>query len=175
MSKRLPLRLDALRAAERGLYFEGAVPLRDMARLRELLVSDAGAADVTLAFHVAGSERYRLDCRIRAELPLRCQRCLDTVDWPLDLDLALGLVRSDAEMARLGHDREPVLIGADGELAIRELVEDELLLALPDFPRHADGCALPAAPPPRDEAPAPAAGTDRGQHPFAGLAELLKH
>lgn len=174
MSKRLPVRLDALRAAERGLRYEGALPLRDMSRLRALLADDGGSAAVALDFHQAGSERYRLDCRITAELPLVCQRCLEPVAFPVALSLALGLVRSDAEMERLGHEREPVLVGEDGELEIAALVEDELLLALPDYPRHASGCELPAIGP-LAEAPAEVENEPPRDNPFAGLADLLKH
>ena len=59
---------------------------------------------------------------------------------------------------------EPVL-APDGRIALRDLVEEELLLVVPLVPRHEDeaDCGRVAS----DEA-------DVRQTPFAGLGELLK-
>ena len=67
---------------------------------------------------------------------------------------------------------EPVL-AREGRISAGELVEEELLLALPIVPLHGElrECAVPAsAPLVADEVPAHVT-----QRPFAGLAELLRH
>ena len=81
----------------------------------------------------------------------------------------LARVESEAEAYRLGGEYEPLLIGAE-RISVRELVEDELLLTLPDFPQHADAqCAAPAY---REE-DAGARAEDRPS-PFAVLGDLKR-
>ena len=53
------------------------------------------------------------------------------------------LARDDAEAARLDADSESEVIVAAAPLDPLMLVEDELLLALPFAPRHADGDCVP--------------------------------
>jgi len=49
------------------------------------------------------------------------------------------LVNSLEQADRLASDCEPLIL-EDDKISLNELVEDELLLALPDFPRHDYPC-----------------------------------
>jgi uncharacterized protein len=80
---------------------------------------------------------------------------------------------TDPAKADVGEGNEMGLeptLAPDGRVALSELVEEELLLAVPLVPRHEDlrECG-PAA-----EAAAPQADEEAVQRPFAGLGELLK-
>jgi uncharacterized protein len=81
--------------------------------------------------------------RIRGELQLVCQRCLETFGWPLQANVDLRLVENEADEAKWLQDYEPYLI-ADDRLPLHAIVEEEVLLALPLAPR-CSGCALPLA------------------------------
>lgn len=94
---------------------------------------------------------------------VRCQRCLEPFELTLQASLRLGVVRDEAAGQRLPDDMEPLLCAQGQEVAVAELIEDELLLALPDYPRHADGQCQPATVPAQ-----PAAK----RQPFAALATL---
>ena len=50
---------------------------------------------------------------------------------PVQLVQRLGLIRDEADEAALPEGYEALLVGADGILKPAELVEDELILALP--------------------------------------------
>jgi uncharacterized protein len=76
------------------------------------------------------------------------------------------LVGSEAEAATVPAELETAL-APDGRLKLADLVEEELLLALPAAPRHAAGQCPAARQETRESA------TPGVQRPFAGLGELL--
>ncbi|MBX6419627.1 MAG: DUF177 domain-containing protein [Nevskia sp.] len=140
MKEGIPLRVK-LSAVSRGGRWQGALPVAEMTRLAGCLAAASGAADAWFALRRDAQGAFWLEGEIRGVLPLLCQRCLEIFDWRFALDTALRLVGSEAEERRLLHDCEPYLV-TDDELRLRELAEDELLLALPLAPR-CPRCAAP--------------------------------
>ncbi len=159
---RFPL-IDGFVFAEAGGSVRGAWPVSALPRLREELHDDVGA----VAFEVQGScdahGRPQLALRASATLQLTCRRCLGVVECALGAEATLLLANSQAAI-----DAEPISVDgpewvvAQKEMALRDLVEDELLLALPYAPRH-ENC--------------PAQGRDAPgtRHtPLAGLRGMLR-
>ena len=110
---------------------------------------------------------------MQTEIELICQRCLGPLRLPLRVAVSLALIRaeSEPEFARLPSQREP-LLAAGADLAVADLVEDELLLALPQIPRHRDARECEAA---GYHAPPSGPTPDVGQpQAFAALASLLQ-
>ena len=102
---------------------------------------------------------------VRATLQLRCQRCLGPLAHEVRAEALLVLAATQAEI-----DAEPAAVDspdrvlAGKEMAVRDLVEDELILALPYAPRH-DGC----------EARPEGSDADRAaSSPFAGLRGMMQ-
>ncbi|WP_207280924.1 YceD family protein [Thiocystis violacea] len=82
---------------------------------------------------------------VRSRLRLPCQRCLSDVRIDVESPLRLVLVRTDEAAAALDADFDPLVVSDDSIQPI-DLIEDELLLAIPPFPRHAlGGCGFPDA------------------------------
>jgi uncharacterized protein len=53
----------------------------------------------------------------------------------------LGIVISVEQADRLPDDYEPLLLGSNEEkILLADLVEDELLLVIPDYPKHDHAC-----------------------------------
>lgn len=131
---RLPEALDAWRmvAARRG--FEGIVPLASMTRLQDALADAEGAARVSVEFDRDPLQVPYVELRIEAELPLVCQRSLQRFLLPVRIVQRLGLVRDEAEDDALPEGYEALLLGDDGMLRPADLVEDELILAVPVVP-----------------------------------------
>lgn len=75
---------------------------------------------------------------VKAVLTLVCQRCLEPMEYPVDTEFNLALVRGFQEAERLPEEFDPLLLEDEQPVAVRELIEDELLLAIPDVPRHGD-------------------------------------
>lgn len=112
--------------------FEGRIPLAAMSRLRESLLDPEGDARFTLTFGTDALLRLPFaELRIDAELPLECQSSLQRFMLPVQLVQRLGLIRDEADEPALPEEYEALLVGADGVLKPAELVEDELILALP--------------------------------------------
>ena len=154
--------IDSLEFAREGGRLEGDVPVVAFPRLVDVLVDDNGSLHWELAGKRDDGGRHTLTLRLQGNLSLRCQRCLETVAWPVDLESRLLLVPPGGEWPDddLADDRSDA-IEADRALALLPLVEEEVLLALPIAPRHED-CRPPAA---LDE---------REPSPFAVLAKFRK-
>jgi len=114
-----------------------------------------------------GIARLRID--VTGQLPLRCQRCLHTVVWPLRLSTRLTVVSDDREAEALTEPFDSVIL-EDGELRLETVVEDEILAALPIAPAHEPGedCISAGAPIVESENE-----TEQSYRPFASLATLV--
>ncbi|MGQ0654658.1 MAG: YceD family protein [Betaproteobacteria bacterium] len=160
MSRQL---IDGVEFAAAGATQQGVLPLSSFPRLRDLLATDAGTAAYALEGLRDARGRPGLSVKVQATLQLRCQRCLEPLPLEVDPDSLLVLAASQAEI-----DAEPESVDAPDrvvaghEMPVADLVEDELILAVPYAPRHDDCKAAEAA---RDEAKA---------SPFAGLKGLVK-
>ena len=120
--------------------FEGEIPLSEMGRLQELLHLEGAEQrerKIALNFEFSRSE-YDLPMvsgRIQTRLELECQRCLQPLDVPLTLDFSLLIDASDDIVQ---HSSQDTLYSDDGYIDIVEVVEDELILAIPLVAMHED-------------------------------------
>ncbi len=114
--------------------FQGSVPLASMPRLKGSLCSSDGA--VTYDIEFGRDELGVANVRVKADagLPLICQRSLEPFVLPVKVDAVLGLIVSESEEAGLPPGYEPLLLENDGKLHIADVIEDELILALPVVP-----------------------------------------
>lgn len=172
---RLPGALDAWRmvAARRG--FEGTLPLSSMERLREVLCDTEGEIGYVIAFDRDALQVPYVELRVQAALPLTCQRSLQRFVQPVQLVQRLALLEAgtDVEAAEAGlpEGYEALLVPPDGTVQPAELIEDELILAVPVVP------VAPGSEAVEQDWPLP--GTEAGEelekaNPFAALAALKK-
>lgn len=172
MSERLPVQVNPFRMAAQGRSFEGVVDLGRAARLGGVLEAPAGEARVNLHFRVDELNVPVVEGRVKARLTVACQRCLEPMVLEVDAPIRAAFAASDAEAERLQAQYEPV-VAEDETLRVLELVEDELLLALPLVPVHGslEECAPHAA-----RAMEPGAAQESPEEgpdgPFADLRKL---
>jgi uncharacterized protein len=155
--------IDGFEFASAGATQQGVWPLSDFPRLRDVLANDAGE----VAYEVSGvrDERGRpgLRLKVNGTLSLRCQRCLEPMPFEVHTDETLVLAATLAEIhAEPADAHAPDRVVAGKEMALRELIEDELILAVPYAPRH-ESCL-----------PAGAADSVEKVSPFAGLRGLMR-
>ena len=139
---RVPEAVDAWRMVAARREFEGRIPLATMTRLRDSLLDPEGDVRYTLAFGTDALKLPYAELHIEAELPLECQSSLRRFVLPLRLVQRLGLIRDEADESALPEEYEALLVEADGMLKPAELVEDELILALPVVPVSPDAEAV---------------------------------
>ncbi|MBB6064519.1 uncharacterized protein HNR76_001055 [Pseudoxanthomonas broegbernensis] len=150
-----------------GRRFEGGVPLSAMARLGGSLADAEGECRFALEFGCDALQVPFVELSIEAGLPLVCQRSLERFVFPVKSVQRLGLIRDEADDAALPPGYEALLVPEDGQLRPLDLVEDELVLALP---------VVPVAPDSRPIDHTWSAGEEEQQaaSPFAALASLKK-
>lgn len=135
MLPQLPEQADPRRLCAQGKRFEGRVALNSLDRLAPLLTSGEGEAAFQLVFDQDEHKRSRIRGHVTAELQLRCQRCMQSMRLPVDVDFALSPVEGLREAEALPEQYEPLLL-EERLLHPMDLVEDELILAIPPVPRH---------------------------------------
>ncbi len=131
MSHTVPDVLDAWRMVAARREFEGRIPLAAMTRLRSSLYDTEGEVRFRLEFGIDALRVPFVELAIDAELPLECQSSLERFLLPIRISQRLGLIRDEADEAALPEEYEALLVDADAMLRPAELVEDELILALP--------------------------------------------
>lgn len=133
----IPLKIRVSTAVVRREHYVGDLALSTLPKLSGLLADDASVMQVDLlACKIMGLPA--LTGVMEGALHLECRRCDRPYQTALRHELDLRLVSSEEEEQRLMQDCEPYWV-QDDELALRDLLEDELLLALPMLPR-CDSC-----------------------------------
>ncbi|HEY9135696.1 MAG TPA: YceD family protein [Pseudomonadales bacterium] len=147
MSRRLlPHTIDPFKLVEQKTILSGQLQLGDMPRLltcvvnegQDQVVNDQNTVVVELEFHRDEEGLRVITGRIKGQLSLVCQRCLDITLFQLDEPVALALVKNDEAASQLPSRYDPLLV-SEGPVSLITLVEDELLLALPSVAYHDEG------------------------------------
>jgi uncharacterized protein len=168
MSAHVPETLDVWRMVAGRRSLEGRVPLAAFRRLDGLLTDAQGDVGFAMQFDRDALQVPYVELTIDAALPLECQRSLQRFLFPVSMVQRLGLIRDEAEEAALPPEMEALLVPEDGILRTLDLVEDELVLAVPAVPMDPELPAVELDAAPQQEELAKA-------NPFAGLASLKKN
>lgn len=169
MLDRSPEFIDPVALAEKRRQFTGSLSLSKMPRVQELdlLLEREGEVGFELHFEKAGRV-VAVTGAVDAELRLQCQCCLGELPWSVHSQVRLGVVKTLAEADLLPESYEPLLLEED-TIALIDIVQDEILLALPTIPQH--GHCEPAVQVKKQET---APESPKRPNPFAVLAELKK-
>jgi len=167
MSTRSHDLLNAWKMVAARRQLEGRVPLSALPRLAGLLFDGEGEVRFSLEFDRDALGIAYVELELDTRLPLQCQRSLRRFELPVRLHQRLGLIREEAEEAGLLPGYEPLLVPESGELRAADVIEDELILAIPVVPVDLD-----AAPEHEDGPPPSAPPEPQRPHPFAALAAL---
>ncbi|MEO6976307.1 MAG: YceD family protein [Gallionella sp.] len=163
--------IDSLDFARNGKQLSGELPVAELSRLLEALETSQGVLHYTVQGGVDKQGIPFLDVHVVGLCRLRCQRCLNGLDYPVQLDARL-LLRDQASLDGLdddaadGKDDEFDSILADTHLNVPDMLEEEILLSLPIAPKHESGTcqATDGKNAQRDE-----------KSPFAVLAKLKRN
>src|SRR5689334_9130980 len=129
--------IDGFEFASAGATQQGTLPLSGFPTLRDLLASDAGDVDYELEGLRDARGRPCLRRKVRGAQQSTCQRCLEALPVEVDEGELLVLAATQAEIDADPADAEARdrLLGGKA-MQVREMVEDQLILALPYAPRH---------------------------------------
>jgi uncharacterized protein len=158
-----PVNVAVLADADRRVELE--VPLARMKRIAEHLAGNDGAVSGSVAFSRVDG-RIVAEVAARATLALQCQRCLQPVLMPIEGRSSVVLLEDEMAAAAVPPEFETAL-APEGRLPLADLLEEELLLALPAAPHHAGNC------PGAKRSVTPEVLEQTTQRPFAALGEML--
>jgi uncharacterized protein len=140
MQDKLRRRYQVQKEVTRNGYFEGEIALSKLERLGQLLHPGDGGHDdrkISVTFEFVRNE-YDIPMikgQLRTSLELECQRCLQSLDMPLELEFELMIDASDELLRDSSLD---TIYSDDGFIDIFEVIEDELILAAPLVALHED-------------------------------------
>ena len=152
--------------------FEGVVPLKSMPRLCGALEQPEGECRYALQFDRGMLDVPYVEVRAQADLPLVCQRSLQRFLLPVKIVQRLALLASEGQEDALPEDYEALVLDAEGMIHPLDLIEDELILALPVVPVDPDSEPVETSWP---ASPVGGAGMDETaarENPFAVLANM---
>ena len=169
MSDGLPKTIDARRLADTGRHLQGEISLDSLPRLYQLVHAQENCLfPLSLEFSRQQGGRRIIRGHISGRVFMDCQRCLEPVEIKLDCDISLGIVADEEEAELLPDELDPLIAGEESQLY--ELLEDELLLALPIVPTH-EQCDSPLL---VDTGQQAKLELPERENPFAVLAGLKK-
>jgi len=167
---------DVRKLADARATLELEIPVAELPGLPGELMSGGGQVHAHVQF---GREQGFMVAQValRAQLELICQRCMGPMRLPIETSSPVLLVESEADAEAAPVEWETYL-AAEGRLSVAALAAEELLLALPVVPLHADSDACvaagkPAALPDAQPAPQPQSAEQATVRPFADLRALL--
>ena len=140
-----PIVIDSQAFGLDGGLLQGELLVASLTRLHDLLTDSSGAVVYRIEGRVGPPHRPQWVVDVTGVLFLCCQRCLETLAYPLAVHSLLEFVDDDADLTQeeLEDDSRDFLPNQKA-LDVAVLIEDEILLALPTVLRH-DGCVLPGS------------------------------
>lgn len=174
-------RLDVRAFAQAEATLEAVEPLARFVRLSEEMMPTASSA-AAVKWQASGELRPAADGRepavwlrlqARTVVPLSCQRCLGPVETPLEIDRWFRFVADEATAEKEDDDCEEDVLALEPRPSLHDLLEDELLMALPLVPMH-DTCPEPVVMQAGDASLLDGDDAAPRKNPFAELAKLKK-
>lgn len=156
--KILPERFDPVRYADRDSRLVGHIKSAMMQRLQQSVLSMQEMVSVDLQCSRSDNGYPMLNGQIQHRLGLRCERCLDEVSMTIERCISVVLKPEDESLSehvivvnskesaaskmttsQVETNEQPEFYDYDGKsLLLAELIEEELMLALPLIPKHKD-------------------------------------
>ncbi|HEY2677732.1 MAG TPA: YceD family protein [Steroidobacteraceae bacterium] len=159
----MPDRVECAPLAEDAVVLERVYRLSELDRLQDLLADTRGSLRAQFAFALLDSGSAGATVSVQATPHLVCQRCTQGFEFSVASESEIEFAASEAE-APADSPREIYLMD-EGSVSLREMAEEELLLALPIV----TACSTPET---CGRTPSPI--QEPKTRPFAGLQDLLK-
>jgi uncharacterized protein len=157
--------LDPNSFTAQGETIQGEGVPGDLQGLEGVLHSGEGWFKYRVSGGVTYNHQPELRIQLDGQMTLTCQRCLEGMPFKLDVDERLAMVRRESDLPALEDEKIGVdVIVLPERLDIAQIVEEEILLALPLAPCHPMGkCGAEGL-----------LAEKRRVNPFAVLAQLKK-
>ena len=133
----LPEYADVTKVFLQELEISGSISLANLANLKGILNNDNGRLWVNLRFFQNKSGRRIITGKLRADLQVLCQRCLQPLELDIEDDINLAVVERESDSKGLEAIYDP-WVCKEHKLSLADLVGEQLILALPIVSLHSD-------------------------------------
>ena len=137
---KLPKQVDPVKSATKRSDYRGVVLTSEMPRLLGSVADIAKEVDVEIEFSKDEQGLTYFRGHMACLTSLRCERCNEVFDHPMDVNFSFSPVQSAEEESKdeLPDVYEPVEVDDHGEINLFQTLEDELILSLPIVALHAE-------------------------------------
>ena len=144
---KIPITLHPGKAAQHRLKYDGIVPLEKLTRLEKVVQEEVG--EIAVKIHCKNDDQGFAVIRgnLSTHVTVICQRCNGDLGLDLVQDFAYSPVGEDTELDIFPEDYDEVALDENGEVNVFDLIEDELILAVPLVATHNEAsCSYSAKP-----------------------------
>jgi len=131
--KQLPEKIALDKAVHGQRHYQGNVELKQLSRLTDMLAGAGGLVEFSIQFERAAGILGKAQVKVKADLPLICTISANEFMFPVDIDSTIGFIDDLAYEDLLDVDMEASWV-KEGMINPLEIIEDELILAVPDAP-----------------------------------------
>lgn len=184
MANQIPELFDPVKFARQGESISGQIELANLSRFMSWQMENLDEGNVTLQDDVVTKNvvifelnfslkgrAYIASGNYETEVTLLCQRCLEPMRVPLTGDIGLEFVIGETAESSLVEKKYDLVNLTTETIKLQDLIEDELLLALPFAPVHEE-IDCPAT---QQISDLQTIQAQDKPNPFAVLAELKKN
>jgi len=140
--KHLPKTIKLFNFAKKEVKLVGNFKVSGLPRLSEIASNVNDIVEVDLSFHIENEKTPCIEGIIQSQLLLNCQRCLDNLEFDLNILINIAFIKNENDASGLDDKYEIHLIEDDEELETKDLITDEILLSLPMAPTHDFDCGI---------------------------------
>ena len=130
----LPKMIDLRRSADQDIEYQTRMQASLLARLEEAVDELDEEISVRIRLHKDEQGRLRVTGEAAVQAKLTCQRCMQLSDHLLETEIDLVAVYSEEQAKALPKELDAWVVEDSANL--HELIEDELLLAMPIVAYH---------------------------------------
>ncbi|MCF6300299.1 MAG: YceD family protein [Proteobacteria bacterium] len=134
MANTLPDSIELFSAIKREWLLSGEIALSELTRIPDDLVKkDNTLLNYQIQFLKSTVVLGFAQILIESKLNLICQRSLETFEFPIKLSQNIGFINKREDESVLDMHVNPAWVG-DNKVNPKELLEDEILMVIPEFP-----------------------------------------
>ncbi len=134
---KLPISVDSVRAANNRLELVASLDKSLLSRLGESTNSIHSDIDTAFSFDVDQQKLRIFKGKASVAVELTCQRCNEPMTYQCEAEFTYCPVLNKEQENNLPDVYEPIYYDENGEVNLHQIVEDELLLTLPQIAKHA--------------------------------------
>ena len=129
--------INSLEFARKSLEIRDTIAHSDLLRAKDLVTPETGILNWRLSGEISADKKAMLHLAITGNVGVPCQRCLEPMMMALNVSSDFILVKDESEIPPEEDDIEDHdYLVSEAEMDVLQLVEDEILLALPYAPKH---------------------------------------